>query len=122
MAYIYDADIYCDDCGGAIRRRLRSSGKAPANPADVMSYDSDRYPKWGPNDDETDSPQHCGNGPNCLNAETLPSGRKIGCLIGTSLTSDGVEYVKEAMAAGGLDQEVADFWRERFASVIDLGR
>jgi hypothetical protein len=30
MAFIYCADVWCDDCGEAIRQRLTNEGKAPA--------------------------------------------------------------------------------------------
>lgn len=97
MAYIYQADVWCDDCGKAICKRLKAEGKAPANPADEYSYDSDEYPKRAGDDDESDSPQHCAAGEDCLNAITLPSGGKVGYLFG-ELTADGVAYVKEAIA------------------------
>lgn len=31
-AYIYAADIYCEDCGRAIRKDIRRAGNAPAHP------------------------------------------------------------------------------------------
>lgn len=40
-AYIYNADIYCEECGEAIRTRLT----CPGDPDDERSYDSDKYPK-----------------------------------------------------------------------------
>ena len=43
--------------------------------------------------------------------ENNSDGRKIGKLLGTRLTSDGVNYVKEAVAKGGL---VAEFWQSQF--------
>ena len=116
MAYIYAADIYCDDCGDEIKARIQAEGKAPENPNDETSYDSDEYPKYCSDDDESDSPQHCGSHEDCLNAVTLPSGRKIGCLIGTNLTDAGVEYLKEIVDKGG---EVAEFWANEFSDYLD---
>jgi hypothetical protein len=63
-AYIYQADIYCVDCGEAIKRRVERDTPAnvPANPNDERTFDSDDYPK-GPYTDgggEADCPQHCG--------------------------------------------------------------
>jgi hypothetical protein len=103
MAYVYNADIYCDDCGQLIIDDLNKEGLDDEG-------DSDGYPQPCDDDAESDSPQHCGN-LNCVNAVTLPDGSKIGCLIGTNLTAVGVEYVKQAVKEGGL---VAEFWREQF--------
>ena len=44
-------------------------------------------------------------------AEVLPDGSKIGCLLSTDLTSEGAEYVKQAVAEGG---DVAEFWKDQF--------
>ena len=45
MSYIYLADVWCDDCGRAICRRLKREGNAPADPDDEWTFDSDEYPK-----------------------------------------------------------------------------
>jgi hypothetical protein len=94
MAAIYQADVWCDDCADAIRKRLQSEGHAPPDPDDEYSYDSDEYPKHAGDDDESDTPQHCAAGESCINAVELPSGRKVGMLFG-NLTSDGVAYVRD---------------------------
>jgi len=111
MAYIFCADIYCDDCGAVIRDRRTAAGLAPDDPNDERSYDSDEYPKYMSGDEEADTPQHCGNHNRCLAAKILPSGQKIGALLSTQLTEYGVQYVKDAVAWGG---EIAEFWREQF--------
>lgn len=113
MAGIYKADIYCDDCTQAIKADLDAKGTAPTDPGDESSWDSDDYPKYADDDAESDTPQHCRNHENCCNAHTLPSGRKIGVLIGTSLTQAGVEYVKESIDEDPRSEVVA-FWREQF--------
>ena len=108
-AYIYQADIYCADCGRAIRKRLKAEGKAPDTPRDESTYDSDEYPK-GPYSEgggEADSPQHCGAGAECLNAIEVADGRKVGAWLENELTTDGAEYVRQAVAEGG---EVAELW------------
>ena len=74
--YIYQAALYCEDCGWAIRERstatcyvavevtanLRELRQIVITPdTDETEYDSDDYPK-GPYPDgggEADSPQHC---------------------------------------------------------------
>lgn len=110
MSYIYQADVWCDDCGRAICKRLKHEGKAPADPDDEWSFDSDDYPKRAGDDEETDTPQHCAAGEHCVNAVTLPSGEKVGHLFG-ELTAVGTEYVKEAIAdakEGFGSEEVTD--------------
>lgn len=108
---IFQADIYCDDCGTMIETELRDEGNAPLDTSDETSYDSDEYPKYASDDEENDSPVHCAAGPDCVDAITLPSGHKIGCLIGYSLTSHGLDYARHAVAIGG---EVADLWATEF--------
>lgn len=107
MAAIYCADVWCDDCAEAIRDDIRGHGKAPIDPDDESSYDSDEFPKLAGDDEESDSPTHCASGTDCLNADRLSDGTKVGLLFG-ELTDAGIEYVKEAIAAGGL---VAEFWK-----------
>lgn len=114
MSYIYQADVWCDACGRAICRRLKAAGKAPADPSDEWSYDSDDYPKITGDDEEADSPQHCAAGEDCLNAIKLPNGSKVGFLFG-ELTCDGVAYVKEAVAeAAERLLEVPTLWQHHF--------
>ena len=115
MAYIYCADIFCDACGEAIRKRITQEGQAPADPDDEYSYDSDEFPKHAGDDEESDSPTNCGSGPECLEADTLTSGDKIGKQFG-ELTTDGVDYLKEAIAEGG---EVAEFWAEHYCDYLN---
>lgn len=95
MAYIYCADIYCNSCGGEIKRRLLlAEGFRP----DESGDDSDDFPGYADDDGESDCPQHCGAGEECLEALVLSDGRKYGKLIGTNLTEEGVKYVLEAVA------------------------
>lgn len=111
MAAIYQADIWCDSCADAIRTDLDKAGHTPEGPSDEYSYDSDEYPKGVGDPGESDSPSHCGAGGECLEAEELPSGYKIGALLSDELTEDGEDYVREAIAEGG---EVAEFWSTQF--------
>jgi len=118
MAYIYKADVWCDDCGKAICERLTREGKAPTDPTDEWTFDSDDYPKRAGDDDEADSPQHCAAGEHCINAIELPSGGKVGLLLG-ELTRDGVEYVKEAIADAAGEactwcKTVTDLWQQHY--------
>ena len=113
--YIYAADIYCKECGEAIRKEIAEEDEfryakiTPSNPDNEWSYDSGEFPK-GPYPDgggEADCPQHCGSGPECHNAIELPDGTKVGAWLENELTMDGLEYVKEAIREGG---EVAEMW------------
>jgi hypothetical protein len=115
MPYIYQADLWCNSCGKAIRGQLRREGHAPVNPADDYSYDSDEFPKFVNDPGEADRPQHCGAGDECLEAVELPSGRRIGALLSTDLTGEGIGYVQEAIEQGG---QVAEFWAEEFGCCL----
>jgi len=115
---IYQADCYCDSCGKDIEARLAKDGKAPQDPTDESSYDSDDYPKYASNDEESDSPTHCASGEDCLEGDTLPSGRVVGCLLG-GLTGDGARYVADAIRQDakkpqGSRSEVVALWAEHF--------
>lgn len=114
MPAIYQADTWCDSCADAIRQQIVTAGNAPENPEDETTYDSDEYPKYMSEDESADTPQHCGSGEDCLEAETLPSGTKIGKLLSCELTTDGIDYVQCYIREGG---EVAEWWRQRFESV-----
>lgn len=83
-AYIFQAALYCATCAGDIKLHLIMEGKAPADPHDESSYDSDDYPK-GPYSNgggEADSPQHCDT---------------CGKFLENPLTSDGIDYVRAAV-------------------------
>lgn len=114
QAYIFNADIYCEDCG----RRL-----VEEYTADEIedNGDSDTFPQ-GPYPDgggEADCPQHCSN---CR------------CFLENPLTTDGAEYVLEALnqhAESGRDdsgvlREWSEFYgirpRRTYWTVRDAGR
>jgi len=111
MAYIYQASIWCDDCGEAIRKRLDEAGERPEDLDldDESSFDSDDYPK-GPfsDDDESDTPNHCASEEECPNAIELDDGRKVGAIV-SGLTEDGVAYVRDAK-----DSPCVRAWREHY--------
>jgi len=118
VAYIYCADIYCSDCGEAIRQRLAAEGKAPADPADEWSYDSDDFPKVAGDDEESDTPEHCACREHCFNAIEIEGG-KVGLLFG-ELTCDGIDYVEEAIEEANLDgsswsKEVVALWYRHYS-------
>lgn len=79
-AYIYQADLHCEDCIEKIKKNL----KEPENLENEYSYDSDDYPK-GPypqGGGEANYPQHCDS---------------CGLFLENPLTEDGEEYVKDAI-------------------------
>lgn len=86
---------------------------------DEQTLDTDDWPSCGIPEESVDCPSHCGAHEECLEAEVLDDGSKIGALLGTSLTPDGVEYVKEQLLEGALRKEgpslVEKFWAEQFS-------
>ena len=90
--YVYDADLICEDCGLATIARLEKQGIED-------SGDSNDFPQ--PHSDgggESDSPQHCGRGSNCVHKIHVPGGVSIGCPLGNSLTGDGIKYLHDTLA------------------------
>jgi hypothetical protein len=119
LAYIYNADIYCPDCGRAIKKRIRAEGHAPKTPSDESSYDSGEYPK-GPYPDgggEADYPQHCGSGSECLDPFVLKDGSKVGKFLGNDLTAEGESCVKEMHATS--PSELTEFWMKVYELSIE---
>lgn len=96
-AYAYSAALYCAHCGEGIRRDLTAAGKAPANPDDESSYDSDAFPKgpYGDGGGEADSPQHCD---------------ACGVFLENPLTPDGDAYVRERVEPYRPDGDTS--WQE----------
>lgn len=82
-AYIYDADIYCEDCA----RKARSEGIRMDGP----------YPDGG---GEADCPQHCGD---CHEFLENP------------LTTDGGDYVREAVEEATGDPDVLALWKNHYS-------
>lgn len=122
MGYVYQAAVFCDECGEKIKKDLNreawagkiSEAEIPADPTDDRSYDSDDYPK-GPfdvGDQESDSPIHCD---------------KCGVFLENQLTREGQEYVieavhknREAKKKGKKTNPTVDEW-EAFYDYIDFG-
>lgn len=117
--YLYQADLWCKDCGEEIREELTRRGQAPENRDDGHTYDSDEFPK-GPFSDGgggSDTPQHCAAGESCLNAITLKDQGKVGCWLENPVTTAGVEYIKEHITSyPGL---VTDLWREWYREELE---
>lgn len=88
--YVYQAALYCDDCGEAIARELAARGVED-------SGDSDGFPQ-GPYPDGgggADVPQHCDGAGHCLNAVRFGE-QAVGAFLENPLTDDGRRFVAEA--------------------------
>lgn len=99
-AYIYNADIYCEACGEAIRNEMANANHAPENWDDESSYDSGEFPK-GPYPDgggESDCPNHCG---------------ACGAFLENPLTTDGMNYVIESLQTEP-SGELVNQWAEYY--------
>lgn len=123
--YIYTADLYCEDCGVALREMILGESAPEFDPDDETTYDSDEFPK-GPYEDgggEADSPHHCGSGAECCNAITLKDGSKVGAFLENPLTCEGQQYVRDAIAdfhqQGRGQEEVLRLWAEYYNLPFD---
>jgi hypothetical protein len=112
-AYIYQADLYCEDCGKKIRQDLLEDGTfhptlgklKDANIHDETTYDSDDFPK-GPYPD--------GGG----EADTIQCCAGCSCLLENPLTDDGLS-ASALMLLDNWDRSDRhinkEFWREVYA-------
>jgi hypothetical protein len=126
LAYIYNADIYCDACGMDIKHTIRQEAKAAGKRLSdyVDLNDSDSWPQ-GPHGDgggEADTPQHCGSGESCLNAEVFSDTNKVGCFLENPLTQQGVQYLLEMIndwdTKGTGNGEVIELWRNHYSEEL----
>jgi len=136
MAAIYQADVWCDGCAEEIRndhyagridqeRGLsREEWEVVRGFDDETNYDSDEYPKHCSDDEESDCPQHCAAGAECVCAEKMSDGTKVGYFFGNNLTTNGADYVAEAvrddLAAGRNDSPAVEIWMLHYDH-IDYG-
>jgi|TARA_R100000093_G_C1897367_1_gene58809 hypothetical protein len=82
--YIYKAALYCSDCVEEIKEDLKATCPVDTQDIEQGLFDTDDYPA-GPYPDsggEADSPQHCDG---------------CGLFLKNSLTTDGNDYVLEAL-------------------------
>jgi hypothetical protein len=82
LIYSYAADLLCEDCGRKCREELTAAGKAPEDPYDESSYDSDDFPKGPTEEGESDAPSYCAH------CDTFLESR---------LTNAGAAYVNEVI-------------------------
>jgi hypothetical protein len=99
--YAYQAALYCEDCGDKIRAELTAAGKAPEDPDDESSYNSDDFPTGPYPTGEADCPQYCD-----------------GCheFLENDLTAEGIEIVKsdilEAIRRDQWESEPLKVWAD----------
>lgn len=107
MAYIYQADVWCEKCGDYICTELQREGKAPEDPGDETTFDSDDYPKrYDPEMEEADSPQNCASG-NCAGFH--------GVFLENQLTQEGYRNLKSMLDEhGAILPEHAKEWAEYY--------
>jgi hypothetical protein len=96
--YIYNAALYCDDCADSIMAELDYAGRD-----DRFDGDSNNYPQYCAGSDESDCPEHCDG---------------CGEFLGNDLTSDGVDYVinavREDLEAGRFGSVACTVWRDYY--------
>jgi len=115
MAYIYRADVWCDTCGEKIIAKLTKAGKAPSDPQNESSYDSDKFPKYyDAKSEKSDGPENCADG-SCGGSYEY-KGRKLtyGTFLRNQLTPDGYDYLRELLSQGKPTlpaQEWAEFYK-----------
>jgi hypothetical protein len=91
VAYAFQANLLCQDCGLAAVEALRTEGVRDDG-------DSGTFPQ-GPYEDgggEADSAQFCGQGRRCVSAAVV-AGHKVGCPLRNPLTTDGVDSLFESV-------------------------
>lgn len=81
--YIYQSEVYCEDCGHDIIFEIDSKERG------FISDDSNEFPQFD-EVGESDSPQHCAGGESCVNGH---DGR--GMFFENALTAEGRQYVIE---------------------------
>lgn len=85
MAYAYQAETYCDVCGGRICSSLRGTHPSlcPEDELDTSSYDSEDFPKpYCHKREESDIPDHCA---------------QCQVMLCNPLTPEGYKYVQDAL-------------------------
>lgn len=118
MAYTYQAENWCDECGKKIMSQiaLENPERVPEDPEDETTFDSNDYPKWFDAEEEKcDGPSNCGDG-ECGGQYWL-GGRFLdyGTFLKNPLTSRGYQNVQEMLNEWGKDlppfaKEWADFY------------
>lgn len=96
--YAYQAALICGDCGDEVCARLKKQGKAPEDPRNENTYDSDDYPKgpYANDSNDSDSIQHCD---------------MCGVFLEVGLTKEGMERLYEIVVECLNDGVMSDSMR-----------
>ena len=97
-AYTYRAALYCSDCAESIKSQLEGEAGCDRALMETGIDDSELYPQ-GPYSNgggEADCPQHCDS---CWE------------FLENTLTDDGLEYVRKAIARGTGKADVLRTWQ-----------
>jgi len=116
-AYVYAADLYCEDCGRAIQDEIHDEIATKGSTDDSEDYPQGPYPDGG---GEADGPAHCGSNEGCLNAMTIED-QRIGVWLGNPLTAEGVTYLLEMINAPNpspYQRALHDFWRRVYSDYL----
>jgi hypothetical protein len=111
--YAYQAALLCEECGDKVIAKLTAEGKAPAEPENENTFDSDQFPKgpYAHDSNESDSIQHCDH---------------CGVFLENPLTNEGYnslyEMVRKALNEGRCSEalrEWIDFYDVDLKSLLD---
>ncbi len=94
--YIYQADLYCEDCGNKLRAKLNAGIPRTKDTGDSDDFPQGPYPNGG---GESDVAQHCGD---------------CGCFLENPLTADGVAYVEDAIVDQIMAKSCVGEWFEHY--------
>jgi hypothetical protein len=131
--YVYNADIYCDDCGESLIASLEQAKKLRDRRI-IDTGDSDDYPQKAQKG-ETDSPSHCARNEDCLNRVDLyayglssedtlcgAEDRYVGALLSETLTSEGETNAYEIATEQNpspYQRALHHLWLEAFPVLVD---
>ena len=97
QVYIYNADVYCEECGESIKKGLGRD----------FTGDSDDYPQGPTEQGYVDYPAHCGG---------------CGVFLENQLTEEGYDYLREMLEEENEhNAEIHAEWREFYYKPLRLG-
>lgn len=104
--YVYRAALLCEECGGKCKCKLTAEGKAPENPKDEHTFDSDNFPKgpYGSDSNESDSVQYCDH---------------CGCFLENPLTKEGRDSLMDWIIQA-LNDEVHESFSDNLVECIEF--
>jgi hypothetical protein len=113
MPYIYQADVWCDECTRQIKADIERCHpeQVPEDKSDDSTWDSDEWPKEFDDEQATDGPVNCAAGYKCgVWWVGLEEQRGYGLFINTPLTAEGYRYLKKMLNTHG--KRLPDYAKE----------